>query len=130
VFNDDYEQYKHLFKIDELIFVEGEVIFDSFRNEVKVNASKILLLDDVLTTQVSALDLDLRSSHDWAQIKQTIALGNDNSSALLRINYSNQEAECKLRLAENYRVLPHFVNLEKLTEIIGKSHWRLVLNKV
>ena len=93
VFNDDYEQYKHLFKIDELIFVEGEVIFDSFRNEVKVNASKILLLDDVLTTQVSALDLDLRSSHDWAQIKQTIALGNDNSSALLRINYSNQEAE-------------------------------------
>ena len=47
VFNDDYERLTHLFKIDELLLFEGEVIYDSFRNEVKVNANKILLLDEV-----------------------------------------------------------------------------------
>lgn len=129
VFNDDFEQYKHLFKIDELIFVEGEVIYDSFRDEVKVNASKILLLDDVLKIQVSGLEIGFNHTHDWLAIKSLLTLS-DSGSASIRINYANHVAECKLRLGEKWLCTPSFASLEGLTEIIGKSHWRFLLNKV
>jgi DNA polymerase-3 subunit alpha len=129
VFNDDYERFKHLFKIDELIFVEGEVIYDSFRNEVKVNANKILLLDEVLNEKVSQLDLDLKSEQDWEKLKPILNLNSDGSASV-RINYSNLHARCILRLGESAKFSPTFDALEQLSAIVGKTHWRLGLNKV
>lgn len=129
VFNDDYERYKHLFKIDELIFVEGEVIYDSFRNEVKVNANKILLLDEVLNEKISQIELDLKSEADWGKLKPVLNL-NDDGGASIRINYSNLQARCVLRLGESAKYRPSFDGLEQLSTIVGKTHWRLGLNKV
>ena len=129
VFNDDYERFKHLFKIDELIFVEGEVIYDSFRNEVKVNANKILLLDEVLNEKISQLDLDLKSEADWEKLKPILNLNSDGGASI-RINYSNLQARCILRLGESAKFSPTFDALEQLSAIVGKTHWRLGLNKV
>lgn len=129
VFNDDYERYKHLFKIDELIFVEGEVIYDSFRNEVKVNANKILLLDEVLQEKISQIEVDLKSEIDWDKLKPILKLSGDGGASV-RINYSNSQARCVLRLDESAKYCPSFDSLEQLSAIVGKTHWRLGLNKV
>ncbi len=129
VFNDDFERYKHLFKIDELIFVEGEVIYDSFRDEVKVNANNIFQIDDVLHSKVSALDIDLDYRDNWQQVKSLLEIGPEASSQI-RINYKNAKAECRLRLGEEIKFIPTYTKLNQLTEQLGKTRWRLSLNKV
>jgi DNA polymerase-3 subunit alpha len=129
VFNEQFEQYKNLLKIDELVFVEGEVIFDSFRNEVKVNAEKILLLDEVLAAKVSVIELDIHSHSEWQQIRPMV-LSQQETGASVIINYTNSQATCNLRLPESVRIQPEFKNFEQLTAIVGKTDWRLRLNRL
>lgn len=129
VFNDEFEKYKHLFKIDELVFVEGEVIYDSFRNEVKVNASQVFQLDEVIQNRVSSVELSFNSQHDWNKIKTILQLSVDGSSGV-KLNYANSHAECSLVLGDSARFSPNYANLEQLSDIVGKTHWRLQLNRV
>lgn len=129
VFNEDYELYKHLFKIDELIFVEGEVIYDSFRDEVKVNANKILLLDEVIDSRVAGLELDIKSPDDWSHIKPILE-SNGGGNCGVRINYSNSQGFCSLRLGAKALFKPTFTSLEHISRIVGKTSWRLQINKV
>ena len=129
VFNDEFEKYKHLFKIDELVFVEGEVIYDSFRNEVKVNASQVFQLDEVIQNRVSSVELSFNSQHDWNKIKTILQLSVDGSSSV-KLNYANSHAECSLVLGDSARFSPNYANLEQLSDIVGKTHWRLQLNRV
>ncbi len=128
VFNDDYEQYKNLLAVDELVFVEGEVIFDSFRNEIKVNASKIMSLDQVLEDKVISLELDFSAQDDWQQLR-SLLIPYDGGQASIKINYSNQIARCILQLGSGQIKLSYQV-IEHLNSIIGKTRWRIKLDKV
>lgn len=132
VFNDDYETYKHLLKMDELIFVEGDVIYDSFRDEIKVNAAKIMTFDEVLKQLVSGIEVDIDSAGNWKQIELNLNIlaGDNINGALIRVNYSNQVGSCKLRFGDRYKAQVAFTGLNFLSETLGKSRWRLVLNKV
>jgi DNA polymerase III alpha subunit len=129
VFNDDFEKYKHLFKIDELVFVEGEVIYDSFRDAIKVNASQVFQLDEVIQQRVSLLELEFNSQHGWGNLKSILQLTDDGSCAV-KINYANSLAKCSLLLGETAKFKPNYANLEQLSDIVGKTHWRLQLNRV
>ena len=129
VFNDDFEKYKHLFKIDELVFVEGEVIYDSFRDAIKVNASQVFQLDEVIQQRVSSLELEFNSPDDWSNLKSILQLTADGSCSL-KIHYANSQAKCSLLLGDAARFKPNYANLEQLSDIVGKTHWRLQLNKV
>lgn len=129
VFNDEFEKYKNLFKIDELVFVEGEVIYDSFRNEVKVNASQVFQLDEVIQNRVSSVELTFNTQHDWNKLKTVLQLAPGGSSSV-KLNYTNSNAGCSLLLGDAARFSPNYANLEQLSDIVGKTHWRLQLNKV
>lgn len=129
VFNDDFEQYKHLLMIDELVFVEGEVIYDSFRDQVKVNASKIMTLDQVLQSKVTGLDFDLSINHDYHKIKD-ILKADDSGSTKVRVSYSNNIARCVLQLSDENKINLSYSRLELLNELVGKTRWKLQLDKV
>ena len=128
-FWDDFEKYKHLFKIDELVFVEGEVIYDSFRDAIKVNASQVFQLDEVIQQRVNLLELEFNSQHGWGNLKSILQLTDDGSCAV-KINYANSLAKCSLLLGETAKFKPNYANLEQLSDIVGKTHWRLQLNRV
>lgn len=132
VFNDDYETYKHLLKMDELIFVEGEVIYDSFRDEIKVNAGRIMTFDEVLQQLVVGIEIDLDAAANWSLLANRLNLAAEDNSprAVVRVNYANHRGKCKLRLGDDYRAQISGAGLDFLSETLGKSRWRLVLNKV
>ncbi|MDD3266593.1 MAG: OB-fold nucleic acid binding domain-containing protein, partial [Burkholderiales bacterium] len=130
VFNEQNELYKHLLKIDELVFIEGEVIYDSFRNEVKVNANKIMNLDDVLVEKVERVEFDIKNALSWKELKKFIISTTENPELIapnILINYSNQTAKCIVRLSPEYKFMPKFVNFEEMGKVIGNNHWRMTL---
>lgn len=129
VFNEVFELYKHLLKMDELVFVEGEVIYDSFRNEIKVTAERILLLDEVLRDQISAVEFDVSYQTDWMSIKSIIS-HTDDGGAEVYLSYVNNVAKCNLKLGESVKFVPSFNKFEQLNKIVGKTGWRIRLNRL
>lgn len=130
VFNEQNEMYKHLLKMDELVFIEGEVIYDSFRNEVKVNANKIMNLDEVLAEKVDRVEFDINNNISWQELKKFIISTNENPDIIapnILINYSNQLAKCIVRLSPEYKFMPKFVNFEEVGKVISNNHWRMTL---
>lgn len=128
VFNEVFERYFHLLKIDELVFVEGEVIYDSFRDEIKVTAERILTLDEVLLDKIHTLEINLVGTDAWNQLRPMIA--SEESGANVIINYRNSVAKCQLRLSEIFKFQLNFERFEHLSLIVGKTGWRLGLNRL
>lgn len=128
VFNEVFERYFHLLKIDELVFVEGEVIYDSFRDEIKVTAERILTLDEVLLDKIHTLEINLVGTDAWNQLRPMIA--STETGANLVINYRNSVAKCQLRLSELFKFQLNFERFEHLSLIVGKTGWRLGLNRL
>lgn len=128
VFNEVFERYSQLLKIDELVFVEGEVIYDSFRDEIKVTAERILTLDEVLLDKIHTLEINLVGTDAWNQLRPMIA--STETGANLIINYRNSVAKCQLRLSELFKFQLNFERFEHLSLIVGKTGWRLGLNRL
>ena len=128
VFNEVFERYSQLLKIDELVFVEGEVIYDSFRDEIKVTAERILTLNEVLLDKIHTLEINLVGTDAWNQLRSMIA--STETGANLVINYRNSVAKCQLRLSEIFKFQLNFERFEHLSLIVGKTGWRLGLNRL
>lgn len=128
VFNEVFERYSQLLKIDELVFVEGEVIYDSFRDEIKVTAERILTLNEVLLDKIHTLEINLVGTDAWNQLRPMIA--STETGANLIINYRNSVAKCQLRLSEIFKFQLNFERFEHLSLIVGKTGWRLGLNRL
>ena len=129
VFNEVFEKFKHLLKIDELVFVEGEVIYDSFRDEIKVTAERIMTLDELIQDSISAVEIDFNYQQDYQQLK-TIFVNDENCRTQIRINYKNGQAACKIALPESIRFNANFTNFEQLSTIVGKTGWRVLVNRL
>ncbi|RTK92916.1 MAG: DNA polymerase III subunit alpha [Neisseriaceae bacterium] len=128
VFNELLEKSKHLLTMDNLVFVRGEVIYDSFRDQVKINASEILTLDEVLTQQVESVKLELNSKISFTDISTLFT--QSDIGARIKGSYSNETARCNFVIPEQYKFKLNLDNLGKLTESLGKSGWVFELNKV
>lgn len=129
VFNEVFEKFKHLLKMDELVFVEGEVIYDSFRDEIKVTAERIMTLDELIQDSISAVEIDFTDKQDYNQLKN-VFVRDENIRTLIRINYKNQHAVCKISLPDSVRFAANFANFEQLSTIVGKTGWRVRVNRL
>ncbi len=122
VFNETYERYKHLIKIDEMVFIEGELMFDSFRNQVKITAGKIYTLDEILKENVKQVQFNI--SHDFVVEKLTSFLEKDGANIV--VNYFNEKAKCKIEFGSEHRLLVNYSNLSKLNILLGKNAWSII----
>jgi DNA polymerase-3 subunit alpha len=121
VFNAEFEKYKHLLKMDEMVFVSGEVIFDSFRNQIKVTAKQIFTLEEILQQQISKVTLQINEDFP---IENFAAMLN-NEGAKVVLNYSNPIAKCKLELSGQYKFVPNYANLSQINQLLGRHGWSL-----
>ena len=133
IFNQEYDKYNHLLKMDELVFVVGEVSYDSFRDEIKVNANQVLQLNEVIENRVSLLELELHNVDNWQQLQGYLNLSADGNIPL-KICYKNESGQCFLRLGEGYKVSNlSYDNLDKISNLLGengKSRWKFTINQV
>ena len=78
------------------------------------------------------IEIDIDAAANWSLLANRLNLAAEDNSprAVVRVNYANHRGKCKLRLGDDYRAQISGAGLDFLSETLGKSRWRLVLNKV
>ncbi len=122
IFNDEYEKYKELIKIDECVFIEGELMYDSFREQIKITAKSIYTFDDILTEQVKRITLNINHEIDIEALKPMIMA---DGNAKVIAYYTNDQAKCRLEFSDGHKFVASYPNLERLTALVGKHAWSI-----
>ena len=119
MFNDVYEEYKALIKEDEFVFIEGELTYDQFRNEIKITAKKIHSLDSFLQQYV--MNLTLHIEKDFA-IDKLIPMLSDNG-VKINLYYNNGVSQCKLGVDKKF--INNYDNIKTLGGLLNNKHWSI-----
>jgi len=122
IFADEYEKYKSLLKVDELVFVAGELIYDAFREQLKVTAKQVHSLDEILLNKVQAITLQLTAETDIDVVKPLVSV---NGSANIFVNYANDIASCRLQFGNEYKFIVNYTNLNNLSILVGQDNWMI-----
>lgn len=125
VYDTEFEKYRHLLKMDEFIFVEGELMYDSFRNQIKVTAKRIATLDEILQEQVNSVILHLNADIFKGECTpQNLSefFGADGVKTV--VHYKNNDAICKVNFGAKF--VANYVNFTKLGTLLGKHGFAIV----
>jgi hypothetical protein len=128
VFDAEFEKFKHLLKMDEFIFVEGELMYDSFRDQIKITAKNIAQIDQILPEQINNVILNLSNTIFEEENKFAVGQLSDflaATGAKLTINYVRPEARCKIIAGDDFRFVPNYTNLSRLNQLLGKHGWMI-----
>lgn len=127
LFNTEYEKFREVLKNDEMIFVTGELTYDNFRNQIKVTAKQISLLDEILATEVEEITLNLSNTLTISEtdVIRLMAPMLAETGAVVKINYANELAKCRVKLSKEYSFIPTYVNISKINQILGKHGWEI-----
>lgn len=118
LFNEEFDSYKHLLKIDEMVIVEGELMYDSFREQIKLTAKKLYTLDEVLSFSIKDFTLTLNSNTNIDDLQEFFTSG---GHVKVKANYINHIAKCSIEFGENFKFTPTFANLTKLRDLTDWS---------
>jgi len=117
----DYEKYKHLLKMDEMLFIEGELTYDSFRNQIKMVAKKVDTLDDAIAQYLDGIELHVDHTFDASVLVPMLG----PEGVRLKMNYSNGSAKCRIKLGDGYRFIPNYANISAINQHLGRHGWSI-----
>ncbi|MDO9386200.1 MAG: DNA polymerase III subunit alpha [Thiobacillus sp.] len=110
IFNELYEQSRHLLKDDTLLVIEGKVNRDDYSGGVRVNAEKIYDLAGARTRFAQGLRLACNGechaqSNSGRKLAELLAPYKvQEGGCPVWVDYHNQNARCRVRLGEDWRV--------------------------
>ena len=119
LFNDVYEEYKALIKEDEFVFVQGELTYDQFRNEIKITAKKVYSLDSFLQQYI--MNITLFIDKGFAIDKLTPMLS--DNGVKLNLYYNNGVSQCKLSVAKKF--INNYDNIKTLGGLLNNKNWSI-----
>jgi DNA polymerase-3 subunit alpha len=128
LFNDVYEQFRHLLVKDTVIVVEGEVSHDDYSGGLKMVVKKIMSLAEARAARSRGLELHLqggllgsRFAQELQQLLQAYKPPAATAGCPVRVHYRGSEAEATLRLGESWRVLASDELLKRLRQQYGSE---------
>ncbi|MFZ3174062.1 MAG: DNA polymerase III subunit alpha [Thiobacillus sp.] len=110
IFNELYEQSRHLLKDDTLLVIEGKVNRDDYSGGVRVNAEKIYDLAGARTRFAQGLRLACNGechaqSNSGRKLAELLAPYKvQEGGCPVWVDYHNLNARCRVRLGEDWRV--------------------------
>ncbi len=122
IFNDEYEKFKDLLKVDEFIFIQGELMYDSFRDQIKITAKQIYNFDEILIEQIKRITLHLDAKVGVEQLQPMFI---SDGHAQVVAHYSNALAKCKVEFSEEYKFVINYNNILTLSNVVGKHSWTI-----
>jgi len=102
VFDKEYATYKHLLKMDEFVIVKGELIYDSFRDQVKINVSNMYSLNELITARLDKVELELSYLDNVKNLLNVLQHKEINQGNKLIINYQAQSSNGKIVASNTY----------------------------
>ena len=105
VFNELFEQNRHLLKEDALLVIEGKVNRDDYSGGLRVTAERIYGLAEARTRFAQALRLSCNGGSSGSRLTELLApYRSEEGGCPVWIEYANQGARCQVRLGENWNV--------------------------
>ncbi|MCX8515167.1 MAG: DNA polymerase III subunit alpha, partial [Burkholderiales bacterium] len=99
LYENEFQKYKDLIKLDEFIFIEGELMYDRFRGEIKVTAKTVYTIEQILTEYVGSVTLIINNQFDLNEFKAML----HPNGVKLQLYYYNEVAKCKIELKEDFK---------------------------
>ena len=99
VFNELFEAERHKIVTDEVLVIEGKVSYDDFSGGNRVVADKLMTLGEARARFSKHLLLKMNGNADARKLKSLLSPFAPGP-ALVRIRYSNAEAECEIMLGQ------------------------------
>jgi len=105
IFNELYEQSRHLLKDDALLIIEGKVNRDDYSGGVRVTAERIYDLAGARTRFAQGLRLACNGQSSGRKLNELLAPYKvEEGGCPVWVDYHNQNARCRVRLGEDWRV--------------------------
>lgn len=114
LFSNQVKQYRNLIKMDAVIVVSGELTYDIFREEVKINVIEIHTLDQALYQKVQQIVVLLNGEDQYRTFIDIVSLSAQNSAKVI-IKYSpSSQSTTYLELGKNFKIKPQVETLQNL----------------
>jgi DNA polymerase-3 subunit alpha len=105
VFNELFEQSRHLLREDALLVIEGKVNRDDYSGGLRVTAERIYGLAEARTRFAQSLRITCNGQSSGNKLNELLApYKADSGGCPVWVEYCNRSARCQLRLGENWRV--------------------------
>ncbi|OZA28335.1 MAG: DNA polymerase III subunit alpha [Hydrogenophilales bacterium 17-64-11] len=115
IFNELYEQSRHLLKDDALLIIEGKVNRDDYSGGMRVTAERIYDLAGARTRFAQSLRLACNGQSSSRKLAELLAPYKAHEGGCpVWVDYCNPGACCRVRLGEEWRVRPGDRLLESL----------------
>ena len=116
IFNELYEQHRHLLKEDALLVVEGKVNRDDYSGGVRVTAERIYDLAGARTRFAQGLRLRCNGESNGRKLAELLSpYTQQDGGCPVWVDYRNGQAQCRVRLGEDWRVRLD----DRLLEMLG-----------
>jgi DNA polymerase-3 subunit alpha len=105
IFNELFEQNRHLLKEDALLFIEGKVNRDDYSGGVRVTGDRIYDLAGARTRFAQGLRLACNGQSNGRKLAELLAPYKvEEGGCPVWVDYRNHQACCRVRLGEDWRV--------------------------
>jgi DNA polymerase-3 subunit alpha len=105
IFNELFEQNRHLLKEDALLFIEGKVNRDDYSGGVRVTGDRIYDLAGARTRFAQGLRLACNGQSNGRKLAELLAPYKvEEGGCPVWVEYRNHQASCRVRLGEDWRV--------------------------
>ncbi|MFZ2508620.1 MAG: DNA polymerase III subunit alpha [Steroidobacteraceae bacterium] len=129
LFDDVYQQYRHVIARDAILVVEGQLRFDDFIEDWRVNAKKLTPIEELREREARRLIVRWPGGADDIRFIQRLeetlrpCTGGNCSVA---VHYMSSGARATLALAEQWSVRPTRELLEGLARLVGRDGVRIM----
>ena len=132
LFDDVLQQHRELVVRDAILLVEGQLRFDDFIEDWRLNARKLTLLDAVREREARRIVLRWPANGDGQRLigeLEGILAPYRSGRCGIALQYSSDEAHAAIALGEDWRVRPTRELIEQLGQLVGRDGVRVVYGK-
>ncbi|MGI2110610.1 DNA polymerase III subunit alpha [Shewanella frigidimarina] len=131
LFTEPFEKFGHMLEKDRILICEGDVSFDDFSGDNRMNARNIIEIGEARSHFAKAVEINVHGDDvtpDWLQtFEQTLTPWRKGAVPVV-INYTKQQASGKIVLGEEWRVNPSDELMLALESMLGSTNVKIVFN--
>ena len=132
LFDDVLQQHRELIVRDAILLVEGQLRFDDFIEDWRLQARKLTPLDAIREREARRIVLRWPANGDGARLigeLEGILAPYRNGRCGVALQYSSDDARAAISLGDAWRVRPTRELIERLGQLVGRDGVRVVYGK-
>ena len=129
VYGELYDQRKDVIHKDKVLVVKGKASHDHFSGGIRLSADELFDIEQARSNLARHMQLRLQADQLGngliSKLKEILA-PNEIGVCGVGFEYSSNSGICKLDIAEEWRVVPNKMMMEKLEALVGINNIRLI----